>query len=219
MIFQTKEIDFYKVYDVYNKANTFAVYRKVRLLKWFLGVIVIYLIINFGTLIFMNDSKNFVLIISTIMFFGFIYFIMKQLIKKFKKIFPRDERLIEKDNLYWMGCRYILFRKSLTKCTFNKRTILNRIEYEIDQNNMTLMHKPSVIILITALTTSLITFISLFVIKYFELIYFIKYKNFDLLIYCILINLFLILFVFYVLPIRTKSMKLRELKYFIQMMK
>jgi hypothetical protein len=75
--------------------------------------------------------------------------------------------------------------------------ILTRIDYEIEQNNMTFIHKPTIIILITTLTTSLVTFITLFITKYFELIYFIKYKNFNLITYCILINLILILFIFY----------------------
>lgn len=219
MVFKKKEIDYYEVYDIYKRSNIFAVYKKVNLLTWFLGLVTILLIINISAFIFVNDDKNFILIISGIIFFVLTYFIVKMLVKKFKKIFPRDKRLIEKDGLNWMGCRYILFRNELKKCKFNQESILSRIEYEIDQNNMTFIHKPSVIILITTLTTSLVTFITIFITKYFELIYFEKYKNFDLLLYCVIINVFFILFVFYVLPIRTKNMKLREFKYFIELFK
>ncbi len=219
MVFKKKEIDYYEVYDIYKRSNIFAVYKKVNLLIWFLGLVTILLIINISAFIFVNDDKNFILIISGIIFFVLTYFIVKMLVKKIKKIFPRDKRLIEKDGLNWMGCRYILFRNELKKCKFNQESILSRIEYEIDQNNMTFIHKPSVIILITTLTTSLVTFITIFITKYFELIYFEKYKNFDLLLYCVIINIFFILFVFYVLPIRTKNMKLREFKYFIELFK
>ncbi|GGD49921.1 hypothetical protein GCM10012288_24940 [Malaciobacter pacificus] len=34
-----KKIDYYQVYDIYKKSNVFAVFKKVHLLVWFLGLI------------------------------------------------------------------------------------------------------------------------------------------------------------------------------------
>ncbi|GGD49973.1 hypothetical protein GCM10012288_25020 [Malaciobacter pacificus] len=176
-------------------------------------------IVSISTSIIRNENTNFILLISGITFCLLIYLIVKKIVERFKKIFPHDIRLIEKDKSYWMGCRYILFRNELKRYKINKKMILTRIDYEIEQNNMTFIHKPTIIILITTLTTSLVTFITLFITKYFELIYFSKYKNFDLIIYCILINLILILIITYFLPIRTKNMKLKEFKHFIEITK